>query len=100
MQPVSISLHHVTSSNFAARASFCKCTCKTNSTIIALDGSASDSTDASLPGHGRSCTDCNRQFCLDYDLPILSDCRSENKGKEEDIYTTCFRELLGFKLQD
>lgn len=33
-----------------------------------------------------SCNDCNRKFCLDYELPICKD------AKEEDVFTTCFRE--------
>ncbi|KAF3403677.1 hypothetical protein F1880_009475 [Penicillium rolfsii] len=32
-----------------------------------------------------SCNDCNRKFCLDYELPICKD------AKEEDIFTTCFQ---------
>ena len=32
-----------------------------------------------------SCNDCNRKFCLDYELPT---CKG---AKEEDVYTTCFR---------
>lgn len=33
-----------------------------------------------------NCNDCNRQFCLDYNLPIC-------KGAAmEDVFTTCFRE--------
>ncbi|OKO94326.1 hypothetical protein PENSUB_11593 [Penicillium subrubescens] len=31
-----------------------------------------------------SCNDCNRKFCLDYELPICKD------AKEEDVFTTCF----------
>ncbi|KAJ5902407.1 hypothetical protein N7495_002935 [Penicillium taxi] len=34
---------------------------------------------------GLSCTDCNRKFCLNYDLPICKD------AKEEDVFTTCFQ---------
>jgi hypothetical protein len=34
-----------------------------------------------------SCNDCNRKFCLDYELPICKD------AKEEDVFTTCFRKL-------
>ena len=33
-----------------------------------------------------NCNDCNRQFCLDYNLPI---CRGAGM---EDVATTCFRE--------
>lgn len=33
-----------------------------------------------------SCNDCNRKFCLNYELPT---CKG---AKEEDVFTTCFRE--------
>lgn len=33
-----------------------------------------------------SCNDCNRKFCLDYELPT---CKG---AKEDDVFTTCFRE--------
>ena len=52
---------------------FCKCTCGANSTIIPL------------PALGGSCGDCNRSFCIDYNLPICRDV------KEEDVVTVCFR---------
>lgn len=32
-----------------------------------------------------SCNDCNRKFCLNYELPI---CKG---AKEDDVFTTCFR---------
>ncbi|KAF9892586.1 hypothetical protein FE257_000988 [Aspergillus nanangensis] len=32
-----------------------------------------------------SCNDCNRKFCLGYDLPT---CKG---AKEEDVFTTCFQ---------
>ncbi|KAK5128339.1 hypothetical protein LTR85_003007 [Meristemomyces frigidus] len=75
----------------ASPTSFCKCTCFTNSTIIPLDDTATapsstpkDASDrAALKG--RSCNDCNKQFCLDYHLPI---CQG---AKEEDVFTTCFQ---------
>jgi len=51
---------------------FCKCTCFANSTIIPLLATG-------------NCNDCNRQFCLGYNLPI---CKS---AKEADVATTCFR---------
>jgi len=51
---------------------FCKCTCFTNSTIIPLPATS-------------NCNDCNRQFCIDYNLPI---CKT---AKEADVVTTCFR---------
>ncbi|KAH0614446.1 uncharacterized protein H6S33_000082 [Morchella sextelata] len=48
---------------------FCKCTCLTNSTLIPIP----------------SCTDCNRSFCRDYNLPFC-------KGVEDDdVVTTCFQ---------
>lgn len=39
------------------------------------------------PGRGRAltCNDCNRAFCLDYNLPK---CKG---AKEEDVIATCFR---------
>ena len=86
----------------AARASFCKCSCKKNSTIIPLDDEVSHPAKSEPDGGSgddkpdsqgrRTCNDCNRQFCLDYDLPILEDCKTENKGNEEDIFAECFRE--------
>ncbi|KAF8250920.1 hypothetical protein K440DRAFT_526835, partial [Wilcoxina mikolae CBS 423.85] len=53
-------------------ALFCKCICSTNSTIIPLPQT-------------NTCQDCNRQFCLDYHLPI---CKT---SKEADVVTTCFQ---------
>lgn len=48
---------------------FCKCTCLNNSTLIPIP----------------SCTDCNRSFCRDYNLPFC-------KGVEDDdVVTTCFQ---------
>lgn len=32
-----------------------------------------------------SCNDCNRKFCLNYELPT---CKG---AKEDDVFTTCFR---------
>ncbi|GAB7348893.1 hypothetical protein MBLNU459_g7587t2 [Dothideomycetes sp. NU459] len=88
----------------ATPSSFCKCTCFTNSTIIPLalpaaasspDGSSSTSSSsaADSPGSGSgsgakrtgTCADCNRQFCLGYNLPI---CKG---AKEEDVFATCFQ---------
>lgn len=40
-----------------------------------------------------NCNDCNRQFCLDYNLPI---CRG---ARMEDVFTTCFREFIYFSLR-
>ena len=96
-----------------ARASFCKCTCKTNSTIIALDtppdtpnidpgtsdssnrdivtGGPTNEGDDQSTHHQRTCADCNRQFCLSYDLPKLDDCKVENRGREDEIVATCFQ---------
>lgn len=34
-----------------------------------------------------NCNDCNRQFCLSYNLPIC-----KGVGMEE-VFTTCFREF-------
>ncbi|CAK7200353.1 hypothetical protein SEUCBS139899_003047 [Sporothrix eucalyptigena] len=89
---------------------FCKCTCFTNSTIIPLgpqrpsDGGSSNT--APPPANQRdtaagissspasvltsrasssSCNQCNRAFCLDYNLPIC-------KGAEEkDVVAMCFQ---------
>ncbi|KAL4802882.1 hypothetical protein BDV18DRAFT_145739 [Aspergillus unguis] len=86
-------------------ASFCKCTCFSNSTIIPLDPDKGDTSSlhGSLNLFSRgddfdfeiekragnyrqlSCNDCNRKFCLGYDLPT---CKG---AKEEDVYTTCFQ---------
>lgn len=96
-----------------APTSFCKCTCFTNSTIIPLDAPASPplrnrnafeglnsaqspaEEDLDTGSDGKSqdrkeyragnCNDCNRQFCLDYNLPICK------KASIEDVFTTCFR---------
>lgn len=71
---------------FIAGTSFCKCTCFTNSTIIQLNTKhdTDSKTDAPKTAHG-TCADCNRAFCLDYNLPI---CKG---AKEEDVFTTCFQ---------
>ncbi|KAJ5782215.1 hypothetical protein N7457_003989 [Penicillium paradoxum] len=90
--------------------SFCKCTCFSNSTIIPLNPAKSESSsgighvlrfyeDTSSPElehtdeyikrarkyRPLNCNDCNRKFCLDYELPT---CKG---AKEEDVYTTCFQ---------
>ncbi|EMC92615.1 hypothetical protein BAUCODRAFT_151040 [Baudoinia panamericana UAMH 10762] len=67
----------------ATPTSFCKCTCYSNSTIIPLDDTkpGADGTAAI----GRTCNDCNKQFCLDYHLPI---CQG---ATEDDVFTTCFQ---------
>ncbi|KAH9826460.1 hypothetical protein Tdes44962_MAKER03453 [Teratosphaeria destructans] len=71
-----------------APTSFCKCTCFTNSTLIPLDAPQTPSTVESpnpdVP-KGRTCNDCNKQFCLDYHLPI---CQG---AQEDDVFTTCFQ---------
>ncbi|KAL4752674.1 hypothetical protein BDW72DRAFT_191837 [Aspergillus terricola var. indicus] len=88
----------------SAPASFCKCTCFSNSTIIPLDPDKGDSSlhgtlglfsrndyfdnqDEKRAGNYRSlsCNDCNRKFCLGYDLPT---CKG---AKEDDVLTTCFQ---------
>ncbi|KAL6239402.1 hypothetical protein BDW75DRAFT_236590 [Aspergillus navahoensis] len=85
-------------------ASFCKCTCFSNSTIIPLDPDKGDSSfhgtlnlfsrssyidteNEERAGNYRSlsCNDCNRKFCLGYDLPT---CKG---AKEDDVFTTCFQ---------
>ena len=86
-----------------APASFCKCTCFSNSTIIPLDSAKRESTSFSNEIHyardvadsmmdkransyqALSCNDCNRKFCLGYDLPV---CKG---AKEDDVTSTCFR---------
>ncbi|MCJ1356731.1 MAG: hypothetical protein MMC33_006726 [Icmadophila ericetorum] len=98
----------------ATPTSFCKCTCFSNSTIINLDPPPKPSSTAPALFHalklaradpaivagpnvaasvdgsskayrGKNCNDCNRQFCLDYDLPICKGARVE------DVFTTCFQ---------
>ncbi|PLB44711.1 hypothetical protein P170DRAFT_439958 [Aspergillus steynii IBT 23096] len=89
-------------------ASFCKCTCFSNSTIIPLDPVKPESTSIDGVFNSRSrrtasddlgnvldhrasnyrplsCNDCNRKFCLGYNLPT---CKG---AKEEDVFTTCFQ---------
>lgn len=92
--------------------SYCKCICFQNSTIIPLNSppttsssavshnallfprssvAEDDSGDTEKGNDGKkkhrdlSCNDCNRAFCLDYNLPI---CKN---AKEEDVFATCFR---------
>ena len=56
-------------------------------------GAAADTnTDTGLTKRTReyrqlNCNDCNRKFCLGYELPT---CKG---AKEDDVVTTCFREL-------
>ncbi|CZT15824.1 uncharacterized protein RCC_01660 [Ramularia collo-cygni] len=82
----------------ATPTSFCKCTCFSNSTIIPLTGAGASSpqrlflredepvttTNTTAP-HARTCADCNKQFCLNYNLPICKD------AEEEDVFTSCFQ---------
>ncbi|KAL4913167.1 hypothetical protein BDW62DRAFT_169506 [Aspergillus aurantiobrunneus] len=94
----------VSSSLASSPASFCKCTCFSNSTIIPLDPDKGDSSlhnalnllshresiatqNEERAGNYRSlsCNDCNRKFCLGYDLPT---CKG---AKEDDVFTTCFQ---------
>jgi hypothetical protein len=63
-----------------AATSFCKCTCFSNSTIIPLTELPGEST-----AKKATCNDCNRQFCLSYNLPICKD------AKDADVFTTCFQ---------
>ncbi|KGQ01877.1 hypothetical protein PAAG_11265 [Paracoccidioides lutzii Pb01] len=90
----------------SSHTSFCKCTCFSNSTIIQLGLPDSksfsaihsrlllfprDEEDKHDPAKGDkknrplNCNDCNRRFCLDYNLPK---CKG---AKEEDVVTTCFQ---------
>ncbi len=81
----------------AAAPTFCKCSCFTNSTIIPLGphNSAGSGTPPEIRGldnapldtraSSASCSQCNRAFCLDYNLPIC-------KGAEEkDVVAMCFQ---------
>ncbi|KAJ8097825.1 hypothetical protein POJ06DRAFT_260219 [Lipomyces tetrasporus] len=61
----------------SAVTSFCKCTCFTNSTIIRMPEELSPSQ-ASL--------ECNRKFCLNYNLPICKDA-----VEDMDVSTVCFQ---------
>lgn len=88
--------------------SYCKCICFQNSTIIPLNSPPSQSSTPSARSpllvreqednaedegkkqqhhHTLTCADCNRAFCLDYNLPI---CKN---AKEEDVFAQCFRML-------
>ncbi|EGS19998.1 uncharacterized protein CTHT_0044950 [Thermochaetoides thermophila DSM 1495] len=99
----------------ASVPTFCKCTCFKNSTIIPLGPqkpnqpppqppattSKPPSTSTSTPRHhlpnpqaldplqGRaassSCSQCNRAFCLSYNLPICKD------AEEKDVVASCFQ---------
>lgn len=51
------------------------------------DGGKKDgSEDGRKEYRAGNCNDCNRQFCLDYNLPICK------KASMDDVFTTCFRE--------
>ncbi|KAH8732392.1 hypothetical protein GQ44DRAFT_735311 [Phaeosphaeriaceae sp. PMI808] len=71
----------------ATPTSFCKCTCFGNSTIVALEAPSSNkkpgAPDLRVRASKKSCSDCNRQFCLSYPF-----CKGE---KEEKVLTTCFQ---------
>ncbi|KAH7380726.1 hypothetical protein BKA66DRAFT_465270 [Pyrenochaeta sp. MPI-SDFR-AT-0127] len=74
----------------ASPTSFCKCTCFGNSTIVALDAPSKKPSSPELKprsltsrANKKSCSDCNRQFCLGYSF-----CAGE---KEENVLTTCFQ---------
>ena len=49
------------------------------------DGSSSGDESSSKKQSGGNCNECNRQFCLDYNLPICKNAR------EQDVFTTCFQ---------
>lgn len=67
-------------------------TCFTNSTIIPLDApdtskapSSSSNKDTTGTHRTRTCADCTKSFCLDYNLPICE------KAGDDDVFTTCFQ---------
>ncbi|KAK1754223.1 hypothetical protein QBC47DRAFT_325351 [Echria macrotheca] len=77
----------------ASAPTFCKCTCFTNSTIIPL-GPQSSPPKSPPPREillvepraaSSDCSQCNRKFCLDYNLPICKD------AEEKDVTTKCFQ---------
>ncbi|KAF2813860.1 uncharacterized protein BDZ99DRAFT_485956 [Mytilinidion resinicola] len=77
----------ISSVSAASPTSFCKCTCNGNSTIVALDSPATKKpVDPGLlkeRASRRTCSDCNRQFCLGYPF-----CQG---APEEEVFTTCFQ---------
>lgn len=100
----SLFLLALTLTTYAIKAptSYCKCICFQNSTIIPLNSPPDtfstsskhlhlrdeDTTTTDTGGkkhHTLTCNDCNRAFCLEYNLPI---CKN---AKEEDVFATCFR---------
>jgi len=80
-------LTFISSVSAASPTSFCKCTCAGNSTIVALDSpSTQKPVDSGLlkeRASRRTCSDCNRQFCLGYSF-----CKGV---QEEEVFTTCFQ---------
>ena len=54
------------------------------------DGKKDGSEDGRKEYRAGNCNDCNRQFCLDYNLPICK------KASMDDVFTTCFRESALF----
>lgn len=58
--------------------------------------SGGDDKQKQTPSRNRAltCNDCNRAFCLDYNLPK---CKG---AKEEDVIATCFRTFLSPGLQE
>ena len=80
-------VQRLTNAPSPAPTSFCKCSCFTNSSIIALDG-PSPSTSSSIlsdENQNRTCADCNKQFCLSFNLSICEE------ATEDDVITTCFQ---------
>ncbi|KAK4461973.1 hypothetical protein QBC42DRAFT_202412, partial [Cladorrhinum samala] len=88
--------------SLASAPTFCKCTCFTNSTIIPLGPQSppappnpANPPSKSNPAGGpsfldkraatSSCAQCNRAFCMKYNLPICKD------AEEKDIVTSCFQ---------
>lgn len=57
-------------------------------------GKEGDGDDDRKEYRAGNCNDCNRQFCLDYNLPI---CKGAGM---EDVFTTCFREFAYRVLRD
>ena len=71
--------------NNTAASTFCKCTCFTNSTIIPLGPQKHADRSLAARASSSSCSQCNRAFCLDYNLPI---CKN---AEEKDVITMCFQ---------
>jgi hypothetical protein len=49
---------------------------------------AQDNNNNKKKDRALTCNDCNRRFCLDYDLPK---CKG---AKEDDVIATCFRTFV------